>query len=150
MLGKKRVCIAPWIAMLGLVSIGTWTLDAQKPAPSGPAATVDPLIGTANGPGGGINLFPGATTPFGMVQLGPDTEDRGLGYQYGNYQIHGFSMTHMSGAGCSSEGDVFFTATTGPVLTQINDILSPYSHNMETASPGYYQVQLLQWAIMRS
>ncbi len=147
MLGKKRVCIAPWIAMLGLVSIGTWTLNAQKPAPSGPAAMVDPLIGTANGPGGGINLFPGATTPFGMVQFSPDTEDRGLGYQYGNYQIHGFSMTHMSGAGCSSEGDVFFTATTGPVLTQINDILSPYSHNMETASPGYYQVQLLQWAI---
>ena len=82
MLGKKRVCIAPRIAMLGLVSIGTWTLDAQKPAPSGPAAMVDPLIGTANGPGGGINLFPGATTPFGMVQLSPDTEDHGYGYHY--------------------------------------------------------------------
>ena len=42
-------------------------------------------------------------------------------------------------------GDVFFTATTGPVVTQITDYQSPYSHQREIATPGYYQVRLLQW-----
>lgn len=56
-------------------------------------------------------------------------------------------MTHMSGAGCADEGDVFFTATTGPAVTQLSDFQSPYSHKMETAVPGYYQVQLLEWGI---
>lgn len=116
---------------------------AQTSSAPSPAASVNPLIGTGDGPGGGINLFPGGTTPFGMVQLSPDTEDRGLGYHYGQDFINGFSMTHMSGAGCASEGDVFFTATTGPVLTRIDDIRSPYSHTLEKAAPGYYQVQLL-------
>jgi predicted alpha-1,2-mannosidase len=108
---------------------------------------VNPLVGTGAGPGGGINLFPGATTPFGMVQLSPDTEDRGFGYHYGDTDIQGFSMTHMSGPGCANEGDVFFTATTGLVLTQVADFQSPYSHKMETAAAGYYQVRLLQWDI---
>ncbi|MGA7156147.1 MAG: GH92 family glycosyl hydrolase [Acidobacteriaceae bacterium] len=112
-----------------------------------PAASVDPIIGTGAGPGGGINLFPGATTPFGMVQLSPDTEDRGFGYHYTDTDIEGFSMTHMSGVGCPNEGDVFFTPTTGPIVTQGQDFQSPYSHKMESASPGYYQVQLLQWNI---
>ncbi|HTW46746.1 MAG TPA: GH92 family glycosyl hydrolase, partial [Acidobacteriaceae bacterium] len=112
-----------------------------------PAASVNPLIGTGAGPGGGINLFPGATTPFGMVQLSPDTEDRGYGYHYADTAIEGFSMTHMSGPGCDNEGDVSFTATTGPVHTVAEDFASPYSHTMETARPGYYEVRLLEWDI---
>jgi predicted alpha-1,2-mannosidase len=111
------------------------------------AANVNPLIGTDFGPGGGNNLFPGATTPFGMVQLSPDTEDRGFGYHYNQSDIHGFSMTHMSGVGCDNAGDVFFTATTGPIHTQVLDYKSPYSHTLEFASPGYYQVRLLAWDI---
>ncbi|MGH9590973.1 MAG: hypothetical protein ACRD25_11300, partial [Terracidiphilus sp.] len=79
---------------------------AQSAAASGPAASVNPLIGTGRGPGDSINLFPGATTPFGMVQLSPDTEDHGYGYHYWDTAIHGFSMTHMSGPGCANEGDV--------------------------------------------
>ena len=121
-------------------------LHAQGGAPV-PAASVNPLIGTGDGPGGGINLFPGATLPFGMVQLSPDTEDHGFGYHYGQYQIEGFSMTHMSGSGCANEGDVFFTATTGPIVTQADDYQSPFSHTDEKATPGYYQVRLLQWDI---
>ncbi len=88
--------------------------------------------------------------PFGMVQLSPDTEDHGYGYHYDSYDIHGFSMTHMSGVGCTNEGDVSFTATTGQVHTDVRDVTdfaSPYSHTMEKAAPGYYQVQLLQWGI---
>jgi predicted alpha-1,2-mannosidase len=120
--------------------------DARA-VPADPAANVNPLIGTGEGPGGNINLFPGATLPFGMVQMSPDTEAHGMGYHYGQYDIQGFSMTHMSGAGCASEGDVFFTATTGPIVTQFHDFQSPYSHSDEKASPGFYQVRLLQWDI---
>ena len=112
-----------------------------------PAALVHPLIGTGNGPGGSINLFPGPSMPFGMVQLSPDTEARGFGYHYFQPDIQGFSMTHMSGPGCANEGDVFFTATTGPVHTQVKNFQSAYSHTQESASPGYYQVKLLRWGI---
>ncbi len=122
-------------------------MTAQPWPAAGPIAYVNPFIGTGSGPGGGINLFPGAAMPFGMVQLSPDTESHGYGYHYADTAIQGFSMTHMSGPGCANEGDVFFTATTGPVLTQVDDFQSPYSHKMETAAPGYYQVRLLQWHI---
>ena len=132
-------------ALLGLICMAS-ALTAQTPPAQDPAASVNPFIGTGFGPGDGIDLFPGATTPFGR-QLSPDTEDRGYGYHYDQYQIRGFSMTHMSGPGCPNEGDVFFTATTGPVLTQMEDIESPFSHTTETATPGYYQVRLLGWNI---
>ena len=75
---------------------------------------MNPLIGTGEGPGGGVNLFPGAVMPFGMVQLSPETESHGYGYHYAQTDIQGFSMTHMSGPGCTNEGEVFFTATDGP------------------------------------
>ncbi len=137
-----------------------------------PAAMVDPFVGTGVSPGGTINLFPGASMPFGMVQLSPDTEYpglgpyqyyerfihlngrsigvwsvRGLGYHYYQKFIQGFSMTHMSGAGCPNEGDVFFTATTGTIHTQINNFESRYLHTKESASPGYYGVWLKRWHI---
>ncbi len=111
------------------------------------ARSVNPFVGTGGDPDDGIDLFPGAARPFGMVQLSPDTEDHGFGYHYIHKWIKGFSMTHMSGAGCANEGDVFFTATTGAVVTQTADYQSPFSHKKEHASPGYYQVQLLQWGI---
>lgn len=144
---RNSVALARWTSLVALLMLTAWVATAQSSAGTGPAASVNPLIGTGAGPGGGVNLFPGATTPFGMVQLSPDTEDHGYGYHYADNSIEGFSMTHMSGPGCPNEGDVFFAATTGPVLTQIQDIQSPYSHKMETASPGYYQVRLLQWDI---
>jgi len=105
------------------------------------------LIGTDRGPDGNINLFPGATVPFGMVQLSPDTESKGYGYHYYQDTIQGFSMTHMSGPGCPNDGEVFFTGTTGPVLTQVSDFQSPYSHDRESAAPGYYQVNLARWNV---
>ena len=139
--------LARWTALLALLACALCTARAQSSAVTGPAASVAPLIGTGFGPGDGVNLFPGATTPFGMVQLSPDTEDHGFGYHYTNTVVKGFSMNHMSGPGCSNEGDVFFTATTGPIMTQVQDFQSPYTHKQESASPGYYQVRLLQWDI---
>ncbi len=119
----------------------------QAVDPAAPADAVGPFIGTGKGPGGSINLFPGAVTPFGMVQLSPDTEGYGYGYHYYQNEIQGFSMTHMSGPGCDNEGDVFFTPTTGPVLTGASDVESPYSHTRESATPGYYRVFLSRWGV---
>lgn len=130
------------LAMMSIVA--SWAVAQGSPSP---ADSVNPLIGTGTGPGSTINLFPGPTLPFGMVQLSPDTEDRGYGYHYGQPAIHGFSMTHMSGVGCPNDGEVFFTATTGPVKTQVSDFESPYAHSDEAASPGYYRVRLARWNV---
>ncbi|MEJ2009884.1 MAG: glycoside hydrolase family 92 protein, partial [Acidobacteriota bacterium] len=141
-----------WIAavvmlLFGFFSIAGGALIAQTAKVKGPASSVDPIIGTGKGPGGNQNLFPGATVPFGMVQLSPDTESHGYGYHYYQPDIQGFSMTHMSGPGCPNEGDVFFTPTTGPLETATKAFESPYSHSEESASPGYYEVQLSRWGV---
>lgn len=139
--------ILPIIIVAVFFSIMTAALAAQSTGATGLSANVNPFIGTSRGPGDGNNLFPGATLPFGMVQLSPDTESKGYGYHYYQNAIQGFSMTHMSGPGCPNEGDVFFTGTTGPVMTQVSDFQSPYSHSHESAAPGYYQVKLQRWDI---
>jgi predicted alpha-1,2-mannosidase len=103
--------------------------------------SVDPLIGTA----GGGNTFPGATLPFGMIQWSPDTGPEGW-YDYGKKNIYGFSLTHISGAGCPLYGDV-------PVLPWAGELtVSPhknrelyvqaFDHAQEVAHPGYYAVTL--------
>jgi len=135
------------LLLLGMLSAPARILNGQPAAGEGLATQVDPFVGTGRGPGGPINLFPGASTPFGMVQLSPDTESRGYGYHYDQPSIQGFSMTHMSGPGCDNEGDVFFTPTTGPILTQVSDFESAYSHSQESATPGYYRVQLSRWDV---
>ncbi|MDQ2688418.1 MAG: GH92 family glycosyl hydrolase, partial [Armatimonadota bacterium] len=110
---------------------------------NGRASYVDPFIGT----GGDGNTFPGAVAPFGMVQFSPDTSSPSIGYKYNQRQIQGFSLTHLSGVGCDDEGNVFLTATTGPIQTQVADYQSSYSHQRELASPGAYSVRLSKWDI---
>src|SRR5215475_13969280 len=81
---------------------------------------VDPMIGT--GPEG--HTFPGATAPFGMVQLSPDTQIRpfkqsykwAAGYRYEDTTILGFSHTHFSGAGHSDLGDVLLAPVSGDTV----------------------------------
>src|SRR5258706_1479269 len=74
---------------------------------------VDPFIGT----GGHGHTFPGATMPFGMVQLSPDTRtdnwDGSSGYHYSDDIIYGFSHTHLSGTGIPDYCDILFMATIG-------------------------------------
>src|SRR5919206_4314089 len=76
---------------------------------------VDPFIGT----GGHGHTFPGATRPFGMLQLSPDTRLTGWdgcsGYHYSDHVIYGFSHTHLSGTGVSDYGDVLLMPTVGKV-----------------------------------
>ena len=105
-----------------------------------------PLVGTdLHG-----HTYPGATVPFGMVQLSPDTPKQGWdacsGYHYSDSIINGFSHTHLSGTGCGGLGDVLLMPTVGDVYldtgTAGHGYASRFSHDQETARPGYYHVFL--------
>jgi len=109
---------------------------------------VNPFIGT----GGHGHTFPGATVPFGMVQLSPDTRidnwDGSSGYHYSDEIIYGFSHTHLSGTGIPDGCDILFM----PILESdieakagdktVNGYASRFSHATEKAEPGYYSVIL--------
>jgi predicted alpha-1,2-mannosidase len=104
---------------------------------------VNPLIGT----GGHGHTFPGATVPFGMVQLSPDTRIDGSwdgcsGYHYSDSVIYGFSHTHLNGTGVSDFGDIMLMPTMGEPKLDNKDYSSPFSHTNEKASAGYYSVVL--------
>ena len=104
---------------------------------------VNPFIGT----GGHGHTFPGATTPFGMVQLSPDTRIDGSwdgcsGYHYSDSVIYGFSHTHLNGTGCSDFGDTMLMPTMGDPSLDNKVYSSNFSHANEKASAGYYAVKL--------
>lgn len=112
---------------------------------------VNPFIGT-DGPG---NTYPGATVPFGMVQLSPDIGipgwDRIAGYFYQDSIISGFSHMHLSGTGAGDLYDILVMPTNSRFSKRIEDNnfkpFSSFSHEKETASPGYYSVDLLDYGI---
>lgn len=113
---------------------------------------IDPFIGTASG-----STFPGATIPFGLVQLSPDTDSPVLlipGYNYNQNTIVGFSHTHLSGVGVADLYDVLVMPYTGNIKWNPGSIDNPssgyrstYSHEQESARAGYYQVKLLDYDI---
>ncbi len=113
---------------------------------------VNPLIGT----GGHGHTFPGATLPFGSVQVSPDNMldgwDGCSGYHYDSDTIYGFSHTHLSGTGCSDYGDLllmpFAAEGEAPEMLDYNYYKSAFKHNNEMASPGYYNVVLDRGRIM--
>ncbi len=109
------------------------------------AAKVDPFIGTL---GSGFT-FPGPAAPYGMVQLSPDTEGvfAYTGYQYIDLFIRGFSHVHTESMGVPEGGELPFMPTTGPVVTQVKQYQSLFSHLDEDASAGYYRVGLLSYGI---
>lgn len=124
---------------------------------AGLADRVDAFAGTRPGPGtfGGGHNFPGASVPFGMVQWSPDTtpadRNQRAGYDYRDHHLRGFSLTHLSGAGCSLYGDFPFLPTTEPLRSSparpgtslLAGSLQPgFSHDAERAHPGYYAVSL--------
>ncbi len=114
---------------------------------------VNPFIGT----GGHGHTYPGATMPFGMMQLSPDTRldgwDGCSGYHYSDSYIYGFSHTHLSGTGVSDYGDILLmptdtlifnngsepSANSGQIQKGYRD---HFSHDNEIAEPGYYKVRL--------
>ncbi|NTV19647.1 MAG: glycoside hydrolase family 92 protein, partial [Bacteroidales bacterium] len=133
---------------------------AQNEEKPGLIKYVNPFIGTEKMG----HTYPGATVPFGSVQLSPDTDTLSYdangkynadvykycaGYQYTDKTIVGFSHTHFSGTGHSDLGDILVMPTAGEL--QLNPgtadnpkggFRSAFSHNNETAEPNYYKVKL--------
>ncbi|HKS49250.1 MAG TPA: GH92 family glycosyl hydrolase [Amycolatopsis sp.] len=129
------------------------SVDATAAPEQDWAKWVNPFVGTRpggadHGTGGGAgNTFPGAVVPFGMVQWSPDTvKQQHGGYFYDDNQLRGFSLTHLSGAGCSTYEDVPFIPFAGEVTTSPATDPGRYylgfSHANEQAAPGRYQVTL--------
>jgi len=146
---------------LGAIALAAGALCASLAAPhvgaaepGSKAAEVNVFIGT----GGDGHTFPGATRPFGMIQLSPDTQVRhfrqsypwAAGYRYEDDSILGFSHTHFSGAGHSDLGDVLLMPTSDELKLDpgyperpFSGYRSRFSHKDERAEPGYYAVKLL-------
>lgn len=109
---------------------------------------VNPFIGT----GGHGHTYPGASMPFAMVQLSPDTRldgwDGCSGYHYTDSIIYGFSHTHLSGTGVSDYGDILISPSSGIPILNEEDLLnyktkSRFKKSSEKAHPGFYQVSLV-------
>ena len=150
----KKEVVAVAMAMFSLSAAGQQAVDY-----------VNPIIGT-NGMG---HTFPGACTPFGWVQLSPDTDtiphnvdgvyqkkayEYCAGYQYRDKTIVGFSHTHLSGTGHSDLGDILLMPTLGDLQLNPgtaehpeNGHRSRFSHATEKATPGYYEVMLDDYGI---
>ncbi len=134
-----------------LVAAGILTaVSCSVPRQDDLTALVDPFIGTAaHG-----HVFPGATIPFGMVQLSPDNGTSGWdwcsGYNYSDTVIAGFSHTHLSGTGIGDLCDILFLPSmedfnlslpdSSASLARLNRIW--FSHDAEQSRPGYYAVAL--------
>jgi len=153
---RRLPSVSALTAVVLLVGCLTWidagsalgsTIGAAPRLTGDPAGLVNPLAGTGSGPvaPGNVGEFPGADVPFGMVQWSPDTTpDRadGSGYSYADSHISGFSLTHMSGTGCASYGDVPILPTVGSAGTDPENASLAFSHTQEQASPGRYKVTL--------
>lgn len=141
-----------------LVATAAAVLAAGVPALATPAAApadaqqldlaqyVDPMIGTF-APG---FVVPGASTPFGMTQVSPDTggEVAYSGYLYTDPQIRGFSLVHLSGPGVKKAGEIPLMPTVGPVVSSDwRQFASTYDHATERAEAGYYGVRLDSYGI---
>ena len=118
------------------------------------ASYVNPFVGT----GGHGHTFPGPVVPHGMVQPSPDTRidgwDACSGYYYADSTINGFSHTHVSGTGCADYGDFLLMPTVGEqqynpqdYSSQTLPYASAFSHQNETAEPGYYSVFLERYGV---
>jgi len=148
---RLRHAMRPCSALLILVLAGVCA--AAGAADRSALADVNPLIGT----GGDGHTFPGATVPFGMIQLSPDTAmpdfhhayKWAAGYRYDDHSILGFSHTHFSGSGHSDLGDVLLMPGVGKPQLDPGDPYRPgsgyrsrFDHKSEIAQPGYYAVTL--------
>jgi len=146
----------PAVCVLSLLlsSAGAYAATPQDEA----YGSVDPFIGT----GEGAHTYPGASLPFGMVQLSPDTDIKNFhqsykwaaGYRYEDSTIVGFSHTHFSGTGHSDLGDVRLMPIAGDVRPDPGEVDKPgsgyrsrFSHASELAQPGYYAVTLADYGI---
>jgi len=137
----KSVRVLTAFVAVGLLCAALGRCAADEPTP---LQSVRPMVGTsAHG-----HTFPGATVPFGMVQLSPDTRfdgwDACSGYHWSDSTIRGFSHTHISGTGCLDLGDIRVIPLSGTKEEIRAKGYYPlkFSHADELAKPGYYRVSL--------
>ncbi|MDG2194190.1 MAG: GH92 family glycosyl hydrolase [Polaribacter sp.] len=143
---KKYFLGALYVAVISITSCKKKPIVIPAEKDQQLVSYVDPFIGT----GGHGHTYPGATMPFGMMQLSPDTRldgwDGCSGYHYSDAYIYGFSHTHLSGTGVSDYGDILLMPTNKVVFNNGADkkegYRSHFSHNQEIAKPGYYSVHL--------
>lgn len=151
---KKQIIVAIAVASFSLSALAQEAVDR-----------INPMVGTKSMG----HVFPGATVPFGAVQLSPDTDmiphnidgvyqgdayKYCAGYQWEDSTIVGFSHTHFSGTGHSDLGDILIMPFTGNVNWERGDKNNPqsgyrskFSHDKETAEAGYYAVDLLDYGV---
>jgi len=126
--------------ILSLIFISLFKINIQ--AQHKLISYVDPFIGT----GGHGHTFPGATVPFGMVQLSPDNGRTGWdwcgGYYYGDSVITGFSHMHLSGTGIGDWCDISVMPENKLITDTADHGQTTFSHANEQASPGYYRVKM--------
>jgi len=146
----KRILVI--FLFIGRAVAGIYAANTQA---SDPAGYVNPLLGTEFFG----HTFPGASLPFAMVHVSPDTGTMGWshcsGYVYSENTIIGFSHTHWSGVGMVDGGDVLLMPTAGNKLQVVpgaeenpdEGYRSRFDHTDETASPGYYSVFLKDYKI---
>jgi predicted alpha-1,2-mannosidase len=153
----KKLNLFALVAILFLFACS----NTQKSTNKSPATYVNPFIGASTSIGAaGVyhglgKTFPGATTPYGMVQVSPNTitgGDNGSGYSYEHKTIEGFAFTQMSGVGWYGDlGNFLVMPTTGKLRTvagkegdtSLKGYRSLYSKETEKASAGYYSVELI-------
>lgn len=148
-----RIAFGHIIILFALTAISACKLSSPATSSSPPDtchSLVNPFIGT----GGHGHTYPGATSPFGMVQLSPDTRLNGWdgcsGYHYSDSAIYGFSHTHLQGTGVSDYGDILFMPTNGHTRKSARwneSWKSSFRHDSEKAIPGYYAVNLDDYGI---
>ncbi|MDU1890344.1 MAG: GH92 family glycosyl hydrolase [Dysgonomonas sp.] len=141
-LRKIRFLVCLMVVMLPVKGLGQ---NKEKVTPY-----VNPFIGTGaveNSLSG--NTYPGATAPFGFIQLSPDTKENPewgepSGYDHNVNRIYGFSHTHLSGTGVADFFDIMLMPMTRDFesLTGTFDYSSEFSHEQESAKAGYYQVRI--------
>jgi len=136
-----------------LAALGAWfaCVDAGRLS-AAPADYVNPFIGTAEHG----HVYPGATVPFGMVQLSPDTRittwDGCSGYHYSDNSLYGFSHNHLTGTGCPDLGNILLIPTVGELKMSPGEepgkgYRTRFSHDQEEAHPGYYRVYLPDYKV---
>ncbi|MFT5145913.1 MAG: putative alpha-1,2-mannosidase, partial [Polaribacter sp.] len=143
---KKHVLTLLFLIILVVISCTEKTEVSNAQKAKNLISYVNPFIGT----GGHGHTYPGATMPFGMLQLSPDTRldgwDGCSGYHYSDDEIYGFSHTHLSGTGVSDYGDILLMPTNKQVFNNGADgkegYKSKFSHTNEVAEPGFYKVHL--------
>uniref|UniRef100_UPI003217A871 GH92 family glycosyl hydrolase n=1 Tax=uncultured Draconibacterium sp. TaxID=1573823 RepID=UPI003217A871 len=138
-----------FIVTLLIFSSCSVTREESTPGIKSNTNFVNPFIGTATVG----HTYPAATLPFAMVQVGPDTGDRGWdwcsGYHSQDSSIKGFSHIHLSGTGAADMGDILFMPVIGEPVFDPGKKENPdtgyrsrFSHDSEIAKPGYYSVKL--------